>query len=37
MECMGRGDSEYVAQQVARGNIQPISGAYAALVENSDC
>ena len=26
-----------VAQQVARGNIQPISGAYAALVENSDC
>ena len=26
-----------VAQQVARGNIQPISGAYAALFENSDC
>lgn len=26
-----------VAQQVARGNIQPISGAYTALVENSDC
>ena len=34
---MGRGDIVGVAQQVARGNIQPTSGPDAALGANSDC